>query len=82
MCTGTSLNEEELTNKIGLVVSVPASRPPVPGSKLGPVPTNSAVSGAADRTVNTITRVAGAALFGWSRSRFFGPAPTPTPTLQ
>ena len=28
-----------------------------------------------------IRRVAGAALFGWSRSRIFGPAPTPTPTL-
>ena len=30
------------------------------------------------------SRIAGAALFGWSRSRFFGPAPapTPTPTLQ
>ena len=26
------------------------------------------------------SRVAGAALFGWSRSRFFGPAPAPTPT--
>ena len=26
-------------------------------------------------------RVAGAALFGWSRSRFFGPAPAPAPTL-
>ena len=25
-------------------------------------------------------RVAGAALFGWSRSRFIGPAPAPTPT--
>ena len=35
--------------------------------------------------VTDFTRVAGAgaALFGWSRSRFFGPAPalTPTPTL-
>ena len=28
------------------------------------------------------SRVVGAALFGWSRSRYFGPAPTPpTPTL-
>ena len=26
-------------------------------------------------------RVAGAALFGWSRSHFFGPAPTPTNIL-
>ena len=28
------------------------------------------------------TRVAGAAVFGWSRSRFLGPAPAPTPTLN
>ena len=28
------------------------------------------------------TSVAGAALFGWSRSRFFGPAPAPTPTVM
>ena len=28
------------------------------------------------------SRVAGAAIFAWSRGRFFGPAPAPTPTLQ
>ena len=31
-------------------------------------------------TKNEKNRVAGAALFGFSRSRFFGPAPAPTPT--
>ena len=55
MCTGTSLNEEELTNKIGLVVSVPASRPPVPGSIFSLGPPLSVVWGAADRAVNSNT---------------------------
>ena len=31
----------------------------------------------ADPDTGDSHRVAGAALFGWSRSRFFGPAPTP-----
>ena len=35
----------------GLVVSVPASRSPVPGSNLGPGPPQSAVRGAAELTV-------------------------------
>ena len=40
----------------GLLVSVPATRSPVPGSNLGPEPPQRAVGlrGAADRTVNTV----------------------------
>ena len=30
------------------------------------------------RSLSYKGRIAGAALFGWSRSHFFGPAPTPT----
>ena len=37
-----------------LVVSVPASRPPVPGSNLGPGPPRSVIWGAEDCTVKTV----------------------------
>ena len=37
----------------GLVVRVPASTSPIPGSKLGPGPLHSVVLGAADSTVNS-----------------------------
>ena len=38
----------------GLVDSVPASRPPFPGSYLVPVPPHSAVTGVADPHCNTV----------------------------
>ena len=38
----------------GLVVSVPASRPPFPGSYLVPGPPHSAVTGVADPHCNTV----------------------------
>ena len=50
--------------------------------RIWPDPDNN--RGNTDTNNNRVAR-AGAALFGWIRSRFFGPAPapasTPTPTL-